>query len=110
MRDQNVSCIEISGFKYVSVIANDKTPEELHETLVSKIKLVLSSGSDEECTVCLESLTLPVITHCAHVFCKACILKSSEMKRLVVLWLKVIVITIQKQGTAITRSYCSFKL
>lgn len=73
MRDQNVSCMEISGFKYVSVFANDKTPKELSETLVSKIKLVLSSGSDEECTVCLESLTLPVITYCAHVFCKACI-------------------------------------
>ncbi|KAL9844579.1 LOW QUALITY PROTEIN: helicase-like transcription factor [Geothlypis trichas] len=75
MRDQNVSCMEISGFKYVSVFANDKTPKELSETLVSKIKLVLSSGSDEECTVCLESLTLPVITHCAHVFCKACIVE-----------------------------------
>ncbi|XP_010119290.1 PREDICTED: helicase-like transcription factor, partial [Chlamydotis macqueenii] len=51
----------------------DKTPGELHETLVSKMKLVLSSGSDEECAVCLESLTLPVITRCAHVFCKPCI-------------------------------------
>ncbi|NXE12457.1 HLTF factor, partial [Lophotis ruficrista] len=51
----------------------DKTPEDLHETLVSKMKLVLSSGSDEECAVCLESLTLPVITRCAHVFCKPCI-------------------------------------
>lgn len=73
MRDQNVSCMEISGFKYVSIFANDKTPEELRETLLSKIKLVLSSGSDEECTVCLESPTRPVITHCAHVFCKICI-------------------------------------
>lgn len=54
MRDQNVSCMEISGFEYVSVFANDKTPK-LCETLVSKNKLVLSSGSDEECTVCLES-------------------------------------------------------
>lgn len=65
--------MEISGFKYISIFANDKTPEELRETLLSKIKLVLSSGSDEECAVCLESLTLPVITHCAHVFCKLCI-------------------------------------
>ncbi|NWX48779.1 HLTF factor, partial [Steatornis caripensis] len=52
---------------------DNKTPEELRETLVSKMKLVLSSGSDEECAVCLESLTLPVITRCAHVFCKPCI-------------------------------------
>ncbi|XP_029818212.1 helicase-like transcription factor [Manacus vitellinus] len=52
---------------------DNRTPEELHVRLVSKMKLVLSSGSDEECAVCLESLTLPVITHCAHVFCKPCI-------------------------------------
>ncbi|NXP70429.1 HLTF factor, partial [Ramphastos sulfuratus] len=58
-----------------SFSAGDKTPEELREALVSKMKLVLSSGSDEECAVCLESLTLPVITHCAHVFCKPCILE-----------------------------------
>ncbi|NXT77050.1 HLTF factor, partial [Zapornia atra] len=56
-----------------SLSTDDKTPEELREMLVSKMKLVLSSGSDEECAVCLESLTLPVITRCAHVFCKLCI-------------------------------------
>ncbi|KFO91269.1 Helicase-like transcription factor, partial [Buceros rhinoceros silvestris] len=52
---------------------SNKTPEELRETLVNKMRLVLSSGSDEECAVCLESLTRPVITRCAHVFCKPCI-------------------------------------
>uniref|UniRef100_A0A8C0EIB4 Helicase like transcription factor n=1 Tax=Bubo bubo TaxID=30461 RepID=A0A8C0EIB4_BUBBB len=62
-----------SSFSYLSVSADNKTPEELHETLVNKMKLVLSSGSDEECAVCLESLTVPVITRCAHVFCKPCI-------------------------------------
>ncbi|KAM9279237.1 helicase-like transcription factor [Morus bassanus] len=56
-----------------SFSADNKTPEELHEALVNKMKLVLSSGSDEECAVCLESLTRPVITRCAHVFCKPCI-------------------------------------
>ncbi|XP_054241735.1 helicase-like transcription factor [Indicator indicator] len=56
-----------------SFAADNTTPEELREALVSKMKLVLSSGSDEECAVCLESLTLPVITRCAHVFCKPCI-------------------------------------
>ncbi|XP_010181283.1 PREDICTED: helicase-like transcription factor, partial [Mesitornis unicolor] len=56
-----------------SISADNKSPEELNETLVSKMKFVLSSGSDEECAVCLESLTLPVITRCAHVFCKPCI-------------------------------------
>ncbi|XP_010295115.1 PREDICTED: helicase-like transcription factor, partial [Phaethon lepturus] len=63
-------CINTSSSSFS---ADNKTPEELHETLVSKMKLVLSSGSDEECAVCLESLTVPVITRCAHVFCKPCI-------------------------------------
>ncbi|NXN74375.1 HLTF factor, partial [Himantopus himantopus] len=63
-------CINTSSSSF---LAEHKTPEELHEALVSKMKLVLSSGSDEECAVCLESLTLPVITRCAHVFCKPCI-------------------------------------
>ncbi|XP_053316883.1 helicase-like transcription factor isoform X2 [Spea bombifrons] len=49
------------------------TPEELREKLVNKMKIVLSSGSDEECAICLESLSMPVITLCAHVFCKPCI-------------------------------------
>jgi SWI/SNF-related matrix-associated actin-dependent regulator of chromatin subfamily A3 len=41
--------------------------------LIEKMKIILSSGSDEECAICLDSLTFPVITHCAHVFCKPCI-------------------------------------
>uniref|UniRef100_A0AAR2L862 Helicase-like transcription factor n=1 Tax=Pygocentrus nattereri TaxID=42514 RepID=A0AAR2L862_PYGNA len=49
------------------------SPDELRERLLSKVRLVLSSGSDEECSVCLDSLRQPVITHCAHVFCKPCI-------------------------------------
>ncbi|KAM4043571.1 helicase-like transcription factor isoform 2-T4 [Anomaloglossus baeobatrachus] len=53
--------------------AGSSTPEELREKLINKIKLVLNSGSDEECAICLDSLNIPVITRCAHVFCKPCI-------------------------------------
>ncbi|XP_059587002.1 helicase-like transcription factor isoform X2 [Alligator mississippiensis] len=63
-------CTNASSFSGTGV---NNTPEELREKLVNKMKLVLSSGSDEECAVCLDSLTFPVITHCAHVFCKPCI-------------------------------------
>ncbi|XP_048844341.1 helicase-like transcription factor isoform X3 [Brienomyrus brachyistius] len=49
------------------------TPSELRARLLEKITLVLSSGSDEECAVCLESIRQPVITYCAHVYCKPCI-------------------------------------
>ncbi|NXD83000.1 HLTF factor, partial [Halcyon senegalensis] len=62
-------CINASS----SFSSDNKITEGLHEMLVSKMKLILSSGSDEECAVCLESVNLPVITRCAHVFCKLCI-------------------------------------
>ncbi|XP_023568716.1 helicase-like transcription factor [Octodon degus] len=53
--------------------SENETPEELRNMLIKKMKFILSSGSDEECAICLDSLTVPVITHCAHVFCKPCI-------------------------------------
>lgn len=49
------------------------TPEELRQKLISTLVTLLSSGADEECPVCLDSLSTPVITHCAHVFCRRCI-------------------------------------
>ncbi|XP_061780443.1 helicase-like transcription factor isoform X1 [Nerophis lumbriciformis] len=49
------------------------TPAELRERLIAKLRVVLASGSDEECSVCLDSVRLPVITHCAHVYCRPCI-------------------------------------
>ncbi|XP_069008745.1 helicase-like transcription factor isoform X1 [Embiotoca jacksoni] len=59
------------------------TPAELRERLIEKLRLVLASGSDEECSVCLESVQLPVITHCAHVYCRPCIAQviSTEQTR-----------------------------
>ncbi|CAL8300964.1 unnamed protein product [Boreogadus saida] len=51
------------------------TPAELRARLVEKLRSVLASGFDEECAVCLESVRLPVITHCAHVYCRPCIAK-----------------------------------
>ncbi|XP_035529657.1 helicase-like transcription factor [Morone saxatilis] len=51
------------------------TPAELRERLIEKLRLVLASGSDEECSVCLDSVRLPVITRCAHVYCRPCIVQ-----------------------------------
>lgn len=45
---------------------------------------VLATGVDEECPVCLDSLVNPVITHCAHVFCRPCIenvIKTTDHQR-----------------------------
>ncbi|XP_077204829.1 helicase-like transcription factor isoform X2 [Paroedura picta] len=57
------------------------TPEELRANLIEKMKLVLSSGSDEECAICLDSLSIPVITHCAHVYCKPCICEVIQREK-----------------------------
>ncbi|XP_054894909.1 helicase-like transcription factor [Poeciliopsis prolifica] len=63
-------------------LATADTPAELRQWLMEKMRLVLASGSDEECSVCLDSIRMPVITHCAHVFCRPCIAQviSSEQK------------------------------
>ncbi|KAJ0008620.1 hypothetical protein NQD34_016035 [Periophthalmus magnuspinnatus] len=55
--------------------SSDATPAELRQRLIEKLRLVLVSGSDEECSVCLDSVRFPVITHCAHVYCRPCIAK-----------------------------------
>ncbi|KAJ3613480.1 hypothetical protein NHX12_019729 [Muraenolepis orangiensis] len=57
------------------------TPAELRQRLVEKLRAVLASGSDEECCVCLESVRLPVITHCAHVYCQPCIAQVVASER-----------------------------
>ncbi|XP_031232294.1 helicase-like transcription factor [Mastomys coucha] len=64
-----------------SGLSGNNTPEELRKMLIEKMKLILSSGSDEECSICLDSLTLPVITHCAHVFCKPCICQVIQCEK-----------------------------
>ncbi|XP_034531101.1 helicase-like transcription factor [Notolabrus celidotus] len=59
--------------KITSDLGASATPAELRERLIEKLRMVLASGSDEECSVCLDSVRLPVITHCAHVYCRPCI-------------------------------------
>ncbi|XP_007564589.1 helicase-like transcription factor isoform X1 [Poecilia formosa] len=68
--------------KIAADLASADTPAELRQRLVEKMRLVLASGSDEECSVCLDSIRMPVITHCAHVYCRPCIAQviSSEQK------------------------------
>uniref|UniRef100_G1KG95 Helicase like transcription factor n=1 Tax=Anolis carolinensis TaxID=28377 RepID=G1KG95_ANOCA len=64
-----------------SDVEGNSTPEMLREKLIEKMKLVLSSGLDEECAICLDSLNFPVITHCAHVFCKPCICEVIQREK-----------------------------
>ncbi len=54
---------------------NDKNRALLQQAL----QLVIES--QEECPVCMESMTSPVITHCKHVFCRGCISKVIEIQQ-----------------------------
>ena len=47
--------------------------EKMKEELVNKMLTILEAGSTEECAICMDDWKRPVITHCAHVFCKPCI-------------------------------------
>ncbi|KAL2501955.1 DNA/RNA helicase protein [Forsythia ovata] len=45
-------------------------------TLLEKLLSVLQDGDDFDCPICISPPTSTVITCCAHIFCRACILKT----------------------------------
>ncbi|KAH6631439.1 SNF2 family N-terminal domain-containing protein [Chaetomium tenue] len=57
-----------------TVLLNDENRALLQQAL----QLIIES--QEECPVCMEHLTDPVITHCKHSFCRACISKVIEIQ------------------------------
>lgn len=69
------------------------TSAEMRERLIEKLRVVLSSGSDEECSVCLDSVRLPVITHCAHVYCRPCITQVISTEQVLLIWLRAAVLS-----------------
>ncbi|XP_033118246.1 helicase-like transcription factor [Anneissia japonica] len=64
---------EIEALIDLDAKESNEVTDEAKKKLVEKLLNVLSQGADEECCVCLESLRIPVITSCAHVFCRPCI-------------------------------------
>src|SRR5689334_8807944 len=48
------------------------------ELLQAALRLFLDS--QEECAICYEIPTAPVITNCKHVFCRACISRAIQMQ------------------------------
>ena len=46
---------------------------QTHEKIIDDIKAMIHSGVSTECCYCLSEPQIPVITPCAHIFCRACL-------------------------------------
>lgn len=55
--------------------AND---EDVQKNLIVQLRDMLRSGITDDCSICLDDLKTPVITPCAHVFCRHCIERCLE--------------------------------
>ncbi|CAK8680468.1 unnamed protein product [Clavelina lepadiformis] len=76
MRLRQLSChsfLAKEALADFSIDVGTSLPEAEVKQLVLKMIILLNSGSVEDCCVCLDSLKCPVITRCAHIFCKPCI-------------------------------------
>ena len=59
----------------------DVLPLDAENRTLLQQALQLFIESQEECPVCMETMKDPVITHCKHVYCRACISKVIDMQR-----------------------------
>ena len=52
--------------------------EDVERKLMNQLRDMIRSGVSDDCSVCLDDLKTPVITPCAHVFCRQCIERVLE--------------------------------
>ena len=51
---------------------------DLRKRLAGQLRKMIQDGVTEDCSICLDDLKSPVITPCAHVYCKPCITRVLE--------------------------------
>ena len=60
-----------------SILNGEITPEtqDRNTQLAEQLRDMIKEGLSDECSICLSEFTQPVITPCAHIYCRYAILK-----------------------------------
>ena len=66
---QHLKTVGVAG----EAVENATAASDEERQLVAQLRQMIKDGVTDDCSVCLEYLKSPVITPCAHVFCKTCI-------------------------------------
>ena len=48
--------------------------DERNKYLAEQLREMIKEGFTDECSICLSEFTQPVITPCAHIYCRYCLL------------------------------------
>ena len=56
----------------------DLNDQEREKVLARQLRRMILDGVTDDCSICLDDLKTPVITPCAHVFCRPCIERVIE--------------------------------
>ena len=55
-----------------ALLNGEKTPEteDRDKLLAEQLRDMIKEGLSDECSICLSEFTQPVITPCAHIYCR----------------------------------------
>jgi len=78
IRDREILREELRRFAegeghHGGVNPDDPNAADHAKRLADQLRQMISDGVTDDCSICLDALKAPVITSCAHVYCKECI-------------------------------------